>query len=53
MQNQKLLVGEAAGFQDLFLGFGMKYAFLSGYIAAKSIIEEKNYDGLMERIVLA
>ena len=41
---RKLLVGEAAGFQDLFLGFGMKYAFLSGYAAAESIMEEKDYD---------
>jgi flavin-dependent dehydrogenase len=51
-QNQRLFVGEAAGFQDLFLGFGMKYAFLSGYIAAKSIIEEKNYDKLWQELFL-
>ena len=43
-QDQRLVVGEAAGFQDLFLGFGMKYALLSGYVAAKSIMEEKDYD---------
>ena len=42
--DQRLVVGEAAGFQDLFLGFGMKYALLSGYAAAKSIMEEKDYD---------
>jgi flavin-dependent dehydrogenase len=52
IQNQKLFVGEAAGFQDLFLGFGMKYAFLSGYVAAKSIIEEKNYDQLWQELFL-
>jgi flavin-dependent dehydrogenase len=52
IQNQKLFVGEAAGFQDLFLGFGMKYAFLSGYIAAKSIIEEKSYDRLWKELFL-
>jgi flavin-dependent dehydrogenase len=51
-QNHRLFVGEAAGFQDLFLGFGMKYAFLSGYIAAKSIVEEKNYDKLWQELFL-
>ena len=50
-QNQKLFVGEAAGFQDFFLGFGMKYALLSGYAAAKSIMEEKDYDDDLPRIV--
>lgn len=43
-RDEKLFVGEAAGFQDLFLGFGMKYALLSGYAAARSIVEEEDYD---------
>jgi len=51
-QNQKLFVGEAAGFQDLFLGFGMKYALLSGYAAAKSIMEEEDYDMVWRELVL-
>ena len=51
-QNQKLFVGEAAGFQDLFLGFGMKYALLSGYAAAKSIMEEKDYDMIWRELFL-
>jgi flavin-dependent dehydrogenase len=51
-QNKKLFVGEAAGFQDLFLGFGMKYALLSGYAAAKSIMEEKDYDMVWRELVL-
>jgi flavin-dependent dehydrogenase len=42
----KLYVGEAAGFTDGFTGFGMFYAIRSGYLAAKSIIENKNYDTL-------
>lgn len=49
-QNQKLFVGEAAGFQDLFLGFGMKYALLSGYAAAKSIMEEIDYDTICREL---
>jgi flavin-dependent dehydrogenase len=38
------LVGEAAGFQDFLFGFGIRYAITSGYLAARSIIEEIDYD---------
>lgn len=44
MKDGILYTGEASGFQDNLFGFGMKYAFLSGYLAAKSITEDKNYD---------
>jgi hypothetical protein len=43
---KSLLVGEAAGFQDYLFGFGMVFAFLSGYLAAKSIKEGKDYEQL-------
>lgn len=39
-----LYVGEAAGLQDFLWGFGMRYAIESGYLAAKSIIEDKDYE---------
>jgi flavin-dependent dehydrogenase len=39
-------VGDAAFFQDASKGFGIRYAVLSGYLAAKAIIENKNYDDL-------
>lgn len=45
-KNNTIYVGERAGFQDYLFGFGMKYAFLSGYLAAKAITESKNYDRL-------
>ncbi|RKZ05558.1 hypothetical protein DRQ05_06235 [bacterium] len=45
----KLYVGEAAGFLDATTGFGVHYAILSGYLAAKSIIERKNYDELWKK----
>jgi len=45
----KLLVGEYAGLQDYLFGFGMRYAVLSGYLAAKSIIERLNYDQLIKK----
>lgn len=42
----RCFVGEAAGFQDYLFGFGIRYAILSGYLAAKSIIEGSSYDKL-------
>jgi flavin-dependent dehydrogenase len=38
-----LYVGEAAGIQDASRGFGLRYAITSGALAARSIIEEKDY----------
>jgi flavin-dependent dehydrogenase len=46
VRNGKLYIGEAIGFLDAATGFGTHYAILSGYLAAKSIIENKNYDEL-------
>lgn len=37
-------VGERAGFQDALWGFGLRYAMLSGYLAAQAIIDGKDYD---------
>ena len=47
-KNRKLFTGEIIGLQDFFLMFGMRYAITSGYLAAKSIIENKNYDDLIK-----
>ncbi|MEM4710248.1 MAG: NAD(P)/FAD-dependent oxidoreductase [Candidatus Diapherotrites archaeon] len=47
--NNKLLVGGAAGFVEAARGFGLKYAILSGYLAAKSIILDENYDQLWKK----
>jgi flavin-dependent dehydrogenase len=44
--NNQYLIGEAAGFQDCLAGFGMMYAFKSGYYAARSIIENNDFDRL-------
>lgn len=45
------IVGEQSGFQDTLWGFGIRFAVLSGVMAAKSLIEGKNYDQIwMERI---
>jgi len=44
-----LYVGENAGFQDALWGFGIKYAMLSGFYAAQSIIHKQDYHSLCEK----
>ncbi len=46
IRDQRLYVGEAAGFQDFLFGFGIRYALTSGYLAARSIIHGQNYNSL-------
>lgn len=46
IKNKKLYVGEAAGFLDAATGYGVNFAIRSGFLAAKSIIKNKNYDEL-------
>jgi flavin-dependent dehydrogenase len=41
-----LIVGEAAGFQDYLFGLGIRYALTSGYLAARSILEQRDFDDL-------
>jgi flavin-dependent dehydrogenase len=48
-RGQSLLVGEAAGFQDVARGFGMTYALRSGQLAARSILENLDYDTLWKK----
>jgi flavin-dependent dehydrogenase len=38
-KGRTIYVGEAAGFQDALWGFGMRYAMLSGHLAAKSVLD--------------
>ncbi|MEM5781866.1 MAG: NAD(P)/FAD-dependent oxidoreductase [Candidatus Aenigmatarchaeota archaeon] len=47
--NGRYYVGEAAGFQDISKGFGVKFAILSGWLAAKSIINGESYDKLWKK----
>ena len=46
MRDGRLYVGEAAGFQDSLFAFGMRYAMLSGYLAARALAEGEDYDRL-------
>ena len=50
--NNQYFVGEAAGFQDCLMGFGLLYAFKSGHLAAKSIIENIDYQQLLKNEIL-
>ena len=42
-------VGEAAGFQDYLFGLGIRYALTSGWLAAQSILEGRDFDELWTR----
>jgi flavin-dependent dehydrogenase len=44
--NGARFVGEAAGFQDYLFGLGIRYALTSGALAARSILEERDYNEL-------
>jgi flavin-dependent dehydrogenase len=46
IRDGRLYVGEAAGFQDCLFGFGMRYAMLSGALAARALAEGEDYDRL-------
>lgn len=45
----RLKIGEAAGFQDALWGFGVRYAIHSGVLAARSILEERDFDALWKK----
>lgn len=47
-ENGKYYIGEAAGLQDCLWGFGMRYAFVSGFLAARAVIEDKDYTKLLK-----
>jgi len=46
------VIGEQAGFQDALAGFGMRYAFRSGLLAARSIVEGTSYAKLWRESLL-
>jgi flavin-dependent dehydrogenase len=46
VKDGKIYCGEAAGFQDYFFGLGIRYAIVSGALAAESIIHERDYDSM-------
>lgn len=49
--NRIYYIGENAGFQDALWGFGMRYAMQSGYLAARSIVEDISYENLCKTYI--
>jgi len=49
VENSKLFVGEAAGFQDYLFGLNIRRSIQSGYLAAKSIVEGLSYDDFWKK----
>ncbi len=52
MRGGRPVVGELAGFQDALAGFGLRYAFRSGVLAARSLLEGTDYTRLWRRELL-
>lgn len=52
MSGEHPVVGEQAGFQDMLWGFGIRYAVVSGVLAARSLLEGSDYDALWQRELL-
>jgi flavin-dependent dehydrogenase len=48
-RNGARFVGEAAGFQDYLFGLGIRYALTSGWLAARSILDDTDFDELWRR----
>lgn len=53
IEDRRIYVGEAAGFQDNLFGFGIRSAMISGSLAAKSLIEGVDYDRLWKARLLS
>ena len=51
VRGRELVTGEAAGFQDALWGFGLRYAMISGHLAARATLEGKRdqYDRAWQR----
>jgi flavin-dependent dehydrogenase len=45
----RLFAGEAAGLQDYLFGFGLRYALVSGGLAARALLSGERYDQLVRR----
>jgi len=50
--DKKIYIGEACGMQDYLWGFGMRYAIVSAHLAAKSIVEKKDFYKLYKKEIL-
>jgi flavin-dependent dehydrogenase len=53
VRDQRLFAGEAGGFQDYLFGLGIRYALVSGHLAARSLVEKAPYDELWRERLLS
>jgi flavin-dependent dehydrogenase len=51
-KGSRLFAGEAGGFQDYLFGLGIRYALVSGHLAARSLIERVPFDELWRKRLL-
>lgn len=49
LQGGHAVIGEQAGFQDALAGFGLRYAVRSGVLAARALLEGRDYEALWRR----
>lgn len=49
-RERTMFAGEAAGLQDFLWGFGMRYAMVSGCLAAESILQGEDYNAMCRRV---
>jgi flavin-dependent dehydrogenase len=52
-QGSRLFAGEAGGFQDYLFGLGIRYALVSGHLAARSLVEKGSFDQLWRERLLS
>ncbi len=52
LQGGHPVIGEHAGFQDALAGFGLRYSVFSGVLAARSLLEGRDYQELWRRDLL-
>jgi flavin-dependent dehydrogenase len=52
-RDRRLFAGEAGGFQDYLFGLGIRYALVSGHLAARSLVENVPFDELWRERLLS
>ena len=53
LRGTRIFAGEAGGFQDYLFGLGIRYALVSGHLAARSLLEDVSFDTLWKERFLS
>jgi flavin-dependent dehydrogenase len=51
-EQRRFYIGEAAGLQDYLFAFGLRQAITSGYLAAMSIVQKKDFDKMIKEVLV-